>query len=326
MTDRHDNLAPPVEFTMPNWDARWPPEALRDKYFSIGPRAFDRGYRQRPQTATDLVFPNFLHRVTFFHGEDWRAISDPASARFDPSHPAYVDPRWPRYTGMDLSGSARRGTVIATIAMAPSGRRHLIDLQLGKWTAPEKVARLDAVARAHTPEVIFVENNALQELLVEMIQASDLPIAGLVEGFNTGRNKSHPEYGLPHLDLLYAQEMWRVSIAHGEHDAVERIANIHGCACGPCVFVRDTRTFTYDDKTTPDTIMAVWMAKEASRMGGRWSAGSVAVGRDQTGAAVRAHARPRERVYRIPTGVPHQFTRRRPRRTDDFGRPIMDED
>lgn len=324
-----DNLAPSLRFQMPGWTDRWPKEKLIEHYYKITPTSFDRGYRQRVRSSSDLVLPNFLQDRIFFFGEDWRRVSSERlddgsiNIHYDPTHPAYVDPEWPRYIGADLSSKGRRGNVIFTLALSPQGIRHVIDIRMGLWEAPQMARQIDAASQELDPQVIFVENNAYQMALIEIIKDMELSCADIVEGFRTGRNKLDPEIGLPSIDAQCAMGLWRVSVPHGEHEIVERIPNLHGCACGICTFIRDCRTYSIGDKATPDTVAAMFICKEASRMGGKWTAAGVGIVSTNLNKAVTAINNPRSspHPFRVPVGKKLTAVENR-RNTDNYGRPL----
>jgi hypothetical protein len=324
------DLAPTLKCRLPLWEAKLPKPVLVARYHAIGAPAFDRGYRQRPQSSSDLVFGYFEEGKVYFWDEDWAKISSERLRQFDedgralehPNRhvPGYVDPSWPRFTGVDLSSKTRRGTVIFTLALAPDGVHHPLDVRVGAWTAPEKAAEIEQVAQTFRPASIFIENNALQGMLVEWLEVGNLTCSKLVHGFNTGGTKMHPELGLPGINVQMSKGLWRVGIPHPEGEVRLRVPNYHECACGWCLYVRDTRTLTIEDvaaKKTPDTVMAMWLAKEAARQGRPWVASE-----SRTHAFDRVRAPlVRSHDYRIRAGTSHNPFRRRPR-TDNYGRPL----
>lgn len=269
-------LLPATRIKIPGWESHWPVEELRDWLGRMGRQSFQRGFQQKPQSDDQLLFPHFRENAIFDFGINWRALSDPESPLFNEKSPYYVDPAWPRYTGCDLSGRAKRGTCIFTLAIEPYGTRHILDIRLGNWGAgPDFVKQLELVYKSPilSPRVVFVENNAIQGATIEWAQDSGLGVASKIRPFYTGRNKMDPEIGLPSIDVQYEQARWRLAIPHGKYKPSQpdpRDPMI--CSCGLCMFWRDTSVFTRDDlKETPDTIMAQFFAKEASRQGERYS-------------------------------------------------------
>lgn len=317
-----DELSPPLECRLPNWSSRWPSHKLQESFLEIGPTAFDRGFRQEPKTITDLYFPHFRHNITYFYDEDWRAISNPDNAKYDPTHPAYVDPSWDVYAGVDLSGAKRRGNVIFVLAIGPNNMRKCLDIRMGAWESPQTAREIDKVAHEFNPKLIFVENNAYQTALIEFITDMDLHSAQYVQGFKTGSNKLNAEIGLPSLDVQFSQQQWRISVPHGEHEIVEKASGsgIQGCACGRCCFIRDVLNYTGHDKT-PDTIMACFIAKEAARLtSGFWNVDSVHVGKVNAPESV-SRAAANQRILRIPSGQSNNPFKKNVK-TDDWGRPL----
>jgi hypothetical protein len=303
----------PLKFRMPLWADRWAPDNLRERYFQITPRAFDRGFRQRPSSSMDLIFPHFAQNEIFFYSENWREIENEL-------HPGYVDPSWPRFIGADLSGAKRRGNVVFVVALSPTGIRHVIDVWIGAWDSPEMARQIDASFREHKPKIIFVENNAYQQALIDWIVDAKLDCAHYVEGFHTGSKKMDPIIGLPSMDVQFSMKLWRIGIPHSEHDIVAEAPGVHGCACGPCTWVRDCRTTTFEDDT-PDSIMASFIAKEASRMGGKWTPEAVEIVKATTHKAMERVRHGATTPYRIPAGQKSSTFQRR-KSTDEWGRPL----
>lgn len=264
------NVAAPLEFKMPGWKLR-PVEVLTREFHSIGAKAFEKGYRQKPHAAGDRFFPNFIPGRVFAYGEDWQAISNPDNLdSYDPTHPAFVGKNWPRYTGCDISSAKRRGTVITTIAVSPQGNRIVIDVQSGKWTQPDFCRNLEGVYLTHNPRLIFVENNTLQGELIKWFEELKYKCYTKIQPFHTNRwNKLDQEVGLPGLDIQFAGDRWRIPIAHSKGLIIEKNESDPSvCGCSICLLVHACNTFTYDDiGNTPDEIMSLWFAKEASRQG-----------------------------------------------------------
>src|SRR5690348_13874615 len=122
-------LLSPIKFKQLGWPTFWGPDALKEQHALIRDRAFQRGFRQKPQSSEDLIFPHLAEDVFLEsyqivrYNINWRNISDPDHKDYDEEHkhPFYVSPDWPRYIGCDLSGKSRRGTCIFTIAISPTG-------------------------------------------------------------------------------------------------------------------------------------------------------------------------------------------------------------
>lgn len=277
-------ILPLIKLKQPGWPSFWGPQALKEQEALIRSRAFERGFRQRPQSDEDLIFRNLKEGDIFQYGVNWRHLSDPEHEKYDETHKHdfYVDPAWPRYIGCDLSGKGRRGTVIFTLALSPEGIRHVLDIKIGSWGAgPEFVRQLQKVDSniLLKPRRIFVENNALQEAVIDNIREMGGIFANKVFPFRTGTNKMHPDIGLPGIDVQYSERRWKIGIPHKKNSpAFPDKKNPILCLCGICTLIRDASTFTADDlKETPDTIAAQFIAKEASRHGQQYSDTSASV-------------------------------------------------
>jgi len=288
MSDERQILAP-VRFKQPGWPSFWGPEALKEQEALIRSRAFERGFRQKPQSDEDLIFPHLVEDIVFEkgiivkYGKNWRHLSDPEHKDYDePDNngvhhdPFYVSPEWPRYIGCDVSGKGRRGTVIFTLAISPQAVRHVLDIRIGSWGAgPEFHRQLQAVNSniLLCPRRIFVENNAIQEAVVDNLKEIGGEFGNKVFPFRTGNQKMDPEIGLPGIDMQYKLGRWRIGVPHKKNSpAFPDKKNPTLCLCGICTLIRDASTFTADDlKETPDSIAAQFIAKEASRQGERYS-------------------------------------------------------
>lgn len=328
-------IAPATKLKMPGWPEKFDEETLRDILTRLRARAFERGFRQKPQADSDLIFPHFQQGVIFEYNVNWKKISDPdAKEYYDKSNPYYVDPNWPRYTGCDLSTRKRRGTVIFTLAIAPDGTRHVLDIRLGKWGAGrEFVNQLQAVDDnlLLRPRVIFVENNALQSELIHWIRDIEAPCWTKVEGFHTGSNKLDAEIGLPGIDIQYSERRWKVGVPHPQNRPSEPDPKDPTlCMCGLCTLIDSTLVFTRDDVgETPDVIMAQFIAKEASRQGERYtttSASVIRISRDDISQNIsKIAAKHRGQDYHIPVSYNNRAypSARRPRPgLDEFGRRL----
>ena len=271
----------PQHIKQPGWPSFWGPQALKEQHALIRDRAFQRGFRQKPQSDEDLIFPHLTdpEGAIFQYDKNWRTISDPEHENWTEENKQnlfYVSPEWPRYIGCDLSGKGRRGTVIFTLAISPVGIRHVLDIKIGSWGAgPEFVRQLQNVNDTIIlkPRRIFVENNALQEAVIDNIREMGGEFGGKVYPFRTGTNKMDPEIGLPGIDAQYEQKRWKIGIPHKRNSpSYPDKKNPTMCLCGICTLIRDASTLTADDlKETPDTVAAQFIAKEASRQGERYS-------------------------------------------------------
>jgi len=126
--------------------AQWTPQVMKQKYGNVGPREFDRGFRQMALSDDEKLFKSFMKCLK-------------SGFRFSD----VVDPSFPTYTGVDLASDKRPGTVIFTVAKDhKTGIRYPIDIRRGSWSSPETAHHLQDVDRKYNPQIIMIENNAYQ--------------------------------------------------------------------------------------------------------------------------------------------------------------------
>ena len=217
------------------WDEKWNEQALRDRLRKIGIRNFNRGYRQIPFSDEDRTFPHIVNCII---------ISEPLAPI-----------NWPHYGGMDLGGDKRPGTAIYTLAKSPAGIYHPVEIRYGKWDFTRATTELYSAYERYQHRAIFVENNALQSMVVTALKvAGKKPIP--IRGYYTGKQKHDAEIGLPGLDVEFENRMWVIGQPPGH-----RI----DCECGMCRWIRSMKQHPFSTET--DTIMAGWFAHEAARKG-----------------------------------------------------------
>lgn len=204
---------------------------------------FNRGYRMQPINEGDLKFPSF------------KKCCRPLPVPLGDIHRQ----RLPAYVGVDLSSPTRPGNAIAVAGLEPrTQRRVLLEILFGNWTSPQTAGVLADVNSRHNVQFIQVENNAYQQSLVDWIRQSKTGVSNdywmKVEAFTTGSNKAHPEYGLPGLEVEFANDGWTFPYQEWEgHDP--------SCQCN---WDRLEREFSmYPQGATTDGIMAVWFARDA---------------------------------------------------------------
>lgn len=317
-------VQPPITVKQPGWPTFWPPSEYSEWLALMHKSSFQRGFQQKPQADEDLIFPHFREHANWDYNTDWKKISDPEEKEyFSQVSPYYVDPEWPRYTGVDLSGKKRRGTCIFTLAVSPVGVRHVLDVRLLEIDGPGTVREIQSVDdnMLLKPKRIFVENNAYQESFQDWIKESNVRCWVKVRPFRTGSNKMDLEIGLPAIDIQYDLNRWRIGIPHKQGRPVmpnKKDPTI--CICGPCMLVRAAQTFTRNDlDETPDTIAAQFIAKEASREGGTYtetSSGLIKVSLKEVQAVISTKRIPSQSL-RIPVAMDgKKFLSERPMKTD----------
>ncbi len=157
----------------------------------------------------------------------------------------------PCFTGVDLAiGDKEENaqTCIFTIALMPDGRRLVVDIESGRWQAPEILDRLYSAYRRYQSE-IHVESNAAQKFLVQ-IARGQIPVTA----HHTGGNKWDAQFGVESLAVEMRNGEWIMpSGVAGESVPEEGKAFISECL------------HFNPDEHTGDRLMAAWIAREALR-------------------------------------------------------------
>jgi phage terminase large subunit-like protein len=210
----------------PIWGEKWTKEALEERR-AIQPRAFDRGFRNIPISDEEALFPRDLVGQCIKVGNVPR------------------DNKWKIYIGVDLAISKEDTadyTIIFVLAIDENGKKIPLEIIRRRMGSPETAKMLIEMDKKYNPNMIFVENNAYQDSLIQWIkETSEKPLP--IQGFMTGKQKYDEFIGLPSL-------------------AAESLSE-SACTCGFCTFVDELTTFPVGKHD--DTIMAAWFAREAAR-------------------------------------------------------------
>lgn len=221
------------KFTIPLW-SYWNKERLLKRLSIIGIRAFNRGFRQNALSDEDRTFPS--HERIFRH--DLGVDS--------------VNQYWPRVIGIDPFG---KQVVIYTIALNPQNHmRMTIEIKRGKWQPQKTISEIISAFHRHRPALMVVENNAAQDAIIQWAHAEgglDLPIVP----FATGSNKANIEFGLPSVEVEFANGAWMipcrgVDFVH-DHDHP--------------IVVHYSELQNHPIASSWDTVMAMWFAREGAR-------------------------------------------------------------
>ena len=230
------------------WEWKWTRHALEERR-AANIVAFDRGFRNIPISDEDALFKRYMVNQCIY-------LDDPMT---------HVKDNWCRYIGVDLAIGRKESndyTVIFVIAIDPDkGTKIPIEITRRRMTSPETARVLIDASKRHKPNLIYVENNAYQDSLIQWIQESgetELPI----EGFHTGKQKFDEFIGLPSMAAEFANHGWRI---YNHQSPVEN--GSVSCKCSFCVFIDELINFPIGKHD--DTIMAAWFAREAARKDSR---------------------------------------------------------
>lgn len=286
------------------WPVRWSLKRVQDDAVDMTPGQYAQVFRCRPRSDEDRRFREAWIQRALERGA--RLIS------------GQIPEGWLVATGVDLASSKRRTaarSVVCTIAGTPDlSEWGVVEVSAGRWSGAEIVeAVVEHVIRFG--DAVRVESNAaqryLQEQLSELLafrRAAPAPVfdpdrplplhappkiesaedSGVVAHF-TGSNKHDPVFGVEALAADFQRGL--VSIpARQDPDGVWR-ASTEGLA----LLVRELGDYEPPPAHTPDSVIALWLAKLELRAQARY-APPRATSADPTGQLERALAelRPRE--------------------------------
>lgn len=239
----HNPEAPQDEWR-PLWDKVWSRERLVERARNMPETVFSRKYLCRVR----------LESTARFKAQWWDRCVALGRGRtmLDRAPLAQGGVRRLRcFTGVDLGIGKKKEnalSVLFTIAVMDDFRRLIVDIQSGRWHAPEILQRLEEVYRRYQSD-IFVENVGAQDYIVQMCEGH-FP----VDGFTTGRNKWDEEFGVESLAVEWRNLRWVVpSGASGE--AVDE----------ECNRLRHDMLYYNPEQHTGDHLMAMWLTRECLR-------------------------------------------------------------
>lgn len=230
------------------WEDKWPTERLRERYEEIGSRAFDRAFRNKALSDEDTLFPvELIERCyddTFIFG----------------SIPKYFEEkRIHFFTGVDIAAGKQRTSgaysVIFTIAWY-EGIKVPVSIIRGRFPSPQLSRLIIEEIVKWNPELIFIENNAQQEALIQWINETSPEFINTIppiKGYYTGVQKFDEQIGLPGIAVEMEQGKWIIPdpTSHGK------------CKCSLCTWINEMSEYPIGKYS--DTVMAMWFSREAAR-------------------------------------------------------------
>jgi hypothetical protein len=230
----------------PIWPSRWPVSRLEGRRDNMAETVFSRKYLCQVRMDATSRFRT-----------DWmRDMNKLGKGRtFYPDAPKAQGGirSLPCFTGVDLGVGEKKEnalSVLFTIALMDDMRRLVVNIEAGRWQAPEIVDRIESHYRRFG-SVIFVESNGAQKFIVDMARDKSIP----VDAFHTGGiNKWDPEWGVESLAVEMRNRLWVMpSGATGEAVPSEGRE-----------WQRECLDFNPTEHTG-DRLMASWLAREALR-------------------------------------------------------------
>jgi hypothetical protein len=227
---------------MPRWPERWPASRIQQVKDTLGPLEFAR---QLLCVARDDNEARFK--------KEWiDACLAKGSGKTFCHMLSVLPPGIKTYTGVDLAvqqKDASDSTCLFTIAAHLNGDYEILNVETGKWSGPEIVARLIDIHQRYF-SICIVENNAAQDYIVQFA-GQRVP----TRPFTTGRNKAHPEFGIESLATEMATKRWIIPSHNGN-------------AAHPELFQWIQEMLFYQPTShTGDRLMASWFAREGVRLG-----------------------------------------------------------
>jgi hypothetical protein len=265
------------ELGEPLWPDRYGKTALEMRKRVLGSSLrWSREYLCEPISDDSSLFPSYLF--------DAEGIKQPYSLGMPASH--WEGLGYDVYMGVDLALSASASAdwfVCFVIAVDPVTQdRWVVDLYRGKGLGYQRqVDTIVGLAKSYDAQFVFVEANQYQRVISDMVvRTSDIPIKAF---YTTGRsskqvttqrrgmtgtysaNKNALDRGVPALRMLLENKKLRIPWDASTRDKVS-------------VWISEMQAFGFAQGKLQgvglhdDTVMAFWMADQAARVGGSFSA------------------------------------------------------
>lgn len=248
-----ENPDDPPRKWRPIWPENWPLQRLLHRRANMPEAHFIRKYLCRVQLdSTSRFQKQWLERmVQLGRGRSFELAAPPRRT----PRGAYL----PCFTGVDLgvgSKSKSNLTVICTIAVFPNGMRMIVNIESGRWQAPEIIARLRETSRIYRSEIL-VESNTAQRYLVQMAQVGAGKIENIHGRDTTAQNKYDEQWGVEALAVEIKNMLWIMPSG----DAGQAVPEEGRALINECLY--------YDPEGhAGDRLMAFWLAREAARLWG----------------------------------------------------------
>ena len=154
------------------------------------------------------------------------------------------------YTGVDIGigqKDASAVTCLFTIGLGSDGKRYVLRVEAGHWTAHEIIQKLQWTYERFS-SVIFVEDNGAQRFLVQMCEGR-VPVSSWT---TTAGRKYHEQFGVESLAAEMARGWWVIPNQDGAIDMQIK------------EWMDECRHYNPENHTG-DRLMAAWICREAAR-------------------------------------------------------------
>jgi hypothetical protein len=248
----YPNGAPPnpdrdEEEIVPLWPERYSLAWLEAKRATTRAREFAQNYECKARSEADDRIKEIWIRHSLDEGKRT------GHYRFATTAPPGD---LPVFTGVDVAiGQTTRHhrSALFTIAILPDRRRLLLDIEVGRFTGGELVAKV--ISKHETfGAIVRVENNAAQDFLLQWIRDKDKTVP--IRAHTTGKNKADPRHGVESLFIEFEQGAWILPC--GVDGRPPRAV---------LEFLQAMRQYE-PGAHTGDILMAAWLAREQARKSG----------------------------------------------------------
>lgn len=231
------------------WGSLWPAvfsnARLRDIYQSTTPYNFARKYLCLVRQDATARFQQAWLDAMIAAGKGWSPFA---------KAPTTGGKAWPCFTGVDLGVGEKEEhglSCLFTIAIQPGSRKRVVvDVQSGRWQAPEIISRIMDV-HVRFGSIVVVESNGAQKFLVQFASSGGLPVRPY---FTNASNKYDEHFGVESLAVEMRNGLWIAPSGLTGGDPGDEVRAWH-------------REMLYynPESHTGDRLMASWFAREAAR-------------------------------------------------------------
>lgn len=202
------------DWQTPLWPSRWSIPRLRQFKADIGPQAFARQALNFPYDDSSSRFREEDFAYALQKGQE--ELGEPILSCEEPGEWIVI--------GVDLAVSKKKDadrTSFAICRRKTNGERQLLNVESGRWSAPEILERIDDLHYRYGNPIFWVENNAAQDYLIQL--APHLTSAN-VRAHTTGVGKRSMIYAIELLAAELAGHKWAIASIDGKtapNDAID---------------------------------------------------------------------------------------------------------
>jgi hypothetical protein len=224
-----------------NWPDRWSHERIKERSLELGPL----------ETARQLYCQARDDEAARFKREWVEACVARGDGRAMPRFLDALPSGYRTFTGVDLGTRDTKSsdlTVLFTICLHPNGDAEVLNIEAGRWTSPDIMARVMDVHTRYKSMVLIEDTSAQDYIRQNLVRTSAVPVFP----FHTDHRKRDPIYGVEGLAVQMFNRKW--------------IIPSNGGRCAPEVERWIEEMLFYNPEAhTGDRLMASWFAREGAR-------------------------------------------------------------